>query len=88
MKSFKNANQFSKHKLVHKKDPTPAQCDVCQREFSNERRLKVHVKMVHDKLKPFKCSQCDYNASRQTELKLHLRSHTGMYIYIILSPYV
>lgn len=76
-KMFNNANQLSKHKLIHKKDSTPAQCSICQREFSNERRLKLHVAAVHDKLKPFKCSHCDYTGARKEELKLHLRSHTG-----------
>ncbi|CAH2040173.1 unnamed protein product, partial [Iphiclides podalirius] len=68
---------FSKHKLIHKKDPTPAQCHMCQKEFSNAARLKVHIKTVHEKLRPFKCGHCEYTAPRRTELKLHVRSHTG-----------
>ncbi|XP_068622717.1 uncharacterized protein [Battus philenor] len=76
-KSFKNANQFSKHNLVHKRDSSPAQCQICQKEFSNERRLRAHVNTVHHKLRPFKCCHCDYTAARKAELKLHLRSHTG-----------
>ncbi|CAG4933697.1 unnamed protein product [Parnassius apollo] len=76
-KSFKNGNQFSKHKLIHVQDSTPVQCHICQREFSNERRLRVHISTVHDKMRPFKCGHCDYTAARKGELKLHLRSHTG-----------
>ncbi|KAJ8724614.1 hypothetical protein PYW08_016088 [Mythimna loreyi] len=76
-KGFKNSNQLSKHKLIHKEPATPHRCTICQREFSTERRLQVHIAEVHEKLKPFKCSHCDYSSSRKQELKLHLRSHTG-----------
>ncbi|CAG9787435.1 unnamed protein product [Diatraea saccharalis] len=73
-KRFKNANQLSKHKLIHKK---VSKCSICQQEFSNERRLRLHVTAVHDKVKPFKCCHCDYTAARKEEMKRHLRSHTG-----------
>ncbi|KAG6441640.1 hypothetical protein O3G_MSEX001959 [Manduca sexta] len=76
-RSFKNPNQLSKHKLVHKKDSTPVKCGICQREFRSEKRLKAHIAQVHEKRKPFQCCHCDYTAARKEELKLHLRSHTG-----------
>lgn len=76
-KSFKNANQLSKHKLTHKKDTSPLKCPICPREFSNGRQLREHVTAVHEKLKPYKCQHCDYTAARKGEMKLHMRSHTG-----------
>ncbi|XP_022826029.1 uncharacterized protein LOC111356051 [Spodoptera litura] len=76
-KAFKNSNQLSKHKLIHKESKTPLCCTICQRQFSNERRLRSHVAEVHDKIKPFKCEICDYSTARKEQLKQHLRSHTG-----------
>ncbi|XP_047025657.1 RE1-silencing transcription factor-like [Helicoverpa zea] len=76
-KGFKNSNQLSKHKLIHKESATPACCTICQREFASERRLRVHVAEVHSKVKPFSCSHCDYSTARKEQLKLHIRSHTG-----------
>ncbi|RVE44317.1 hypothetical protein evm_011041 [Chilo suppressalis] len=73
-KRFKNSNQLSKHKLIHKK---VSKCTNCQQEFSNERRLRLHVAAVHEKVKPFNCCHCDYTAARKQEMKRHLRSHTG-----------
>ena len=81
-KAFKNSNQLSKHKLIHKEAAVPQRCTICQREFSSVRRLRIHIAEVHEKRKPFKCSHCDYSSSRKQELKLHLRSHTGMYIAV------
>ncbi|PZC74036.1 hypothetical protein B5X24_HaOG208405 [Helicoverpa armigera] len=81
-KGFKNSNQLSKHKLIHKESATPACCTICQREFANERRLRVHVAEVHSKVKPFSCSHCDYSTARKEQLKLHIRSHTGVQVFI------
>ncbi|XP_073952665.1 uncharacterized protein [Choristoneura fumiferana] len=77
-KSFKNANQLSKHKCVHKQEMS---CSICHMKFTNNRRLRIHIAAVHEGLRPFKCSHCDYTAARKEEMKLHSRSHTGVKPY-------
>lgn len=77
-KTFKNSHSLAKHNLIHKKECL-VKCEVCQRQFLTERRLRNHVAAVHEKLRPFQCSHCEFTSARKDELKLHVRAHTGMF---------
>ncbi|RWS12494.1 zinc finger protein 616-like protein [Dinothrombium tinctorium] len=90
-KAFKNQKQLINHKVRHKNSADPSkrasengvtktrthQCPICSRVFNDSRPLRIHMNMVHHKLRPYICSHCNHSAASRSALRTHLRSHTG-----------
>lgn len=52
-------------------------CEICGKTFNEPRPLKIHMNMVHKKLRPYVCSDCGHSAASRSALRTHMRSHTG-----------
>ncbi|XP_063907930.1 oocyte zinc finger protein XlCOF6-like [Zophobas morio] len=80
-KAFKNSKQLANHKMTHKTkkeiEKLKTTCEVCSKSFSDKRQLRIHMSVVHEKIKPFLCSYCGYKGSTRSSLKMHIRQHTG-----------
>jgi hypothetical protein len=80
-KAFKNSKQLGNHKITHKNkneyERLKLSCEVCCKSFSDKRQLKIHMNVVHEKIKPFLCNYCGYKGSSRSSLKMHIRQHTG-----------
>ncbi|EFA06142.1 zinc finger protein 595 [Tribolium castaneum] len=78
-KAFKNSKQLGNHKITHKKEFERLKftCEICSKSFSDKRQLKIHMNVVHEKIKPFLCNYCGYKGSSRSSLKMHIRQHTG-----------
>ncbi|CAL4194432.1 unnamed protein product, partial [Meganyctiphanes norvegica] len=71
----KNSTQEENDIILTKKDFT-LKCSLCEKEFSNSKKLKKHMK-IHMGDRPYQCTECDKAFSQNSTLKVHLRTHTG-----------
>ena len=59
------------------KPPKEYKCDLCNKEFSQNHSLKIHVQSVHEGIKK-QCKYCDKTFSSSNYLKMHInRVHKG-----------
>ena len=64
-------SRLSRHiAIVHKK--LKFQCQLCDKNFLGEDKLKVHVKCVHEKVKDKLCDKCDLRFVDNYRLKRHV----------------
>ena len=57
-------------------------CDICDKTFPKNCKLKRHYEAVHMKLKPFKCEFCQQNFTQKGDMKRHVESiHQQAEIY-------
>ncbi|CAB0035018.1 unnamed protein product [Trichogramma brassicae] len=59
--------KFRKEKKDHK-------CDECQKTFTRQGSLKIHIKTVHDKRKDYECDVCQKTFSQRGHLKIHVKT--------------
>ena len=45
----------------------------CGKNFKNDRDMKRHIEVVHDKKRPFGCGDCAYTASTRFNLQIHVK---------------
>lgn len=50
-------------------------CPQCDKEFTNEKKLKLHISSVHDE-KKFQCSLCGLKILNKYSLQRHMNIHT------------
>ncbi|XP_058453073.1 zinc finger protein ZFP2-like [Malaya genurostris] len=55
----------------------PFRCDVCYKQFTRARSLKVHCQVHISGNKLFKCDKCSRSFTRKEQLIIHDRTHTG-----------
>ena len=48
-------------------------CEICNKSYSTNGSLKMHIKMVHDKIKDFECELCEFKCSTNGSLKTHIK---------------
>lgn len=46
-------------------------CPVCDKFFTEARKVKTHVERIHMKKKNFRCDLCDYTAYKKYDILLH-----------------
>ncbi|XP_055378287.1 zinc finger protein 493-like isoform X2 [Condylostylus longicornis] len=55
---------------------TEFQCKICEKLFSNQGGLTVHMKIKHSIMKdPYKCSFCEKTFERKSRLEIHENAH-------------
>ena len=66
--ALSNLNERKEHK-----------CEICEKEFSTEQKLKRHFLGVHDQnVKVYSCNICTKSFSKAQTLKQHIHSvHSG-----------
>lgn len=50
-------------------------CKVCNKGFSLQSMLQVHIIAKHSKSKPFTCEECGKSFVTKPGLKIHLKKH-------------
>ena len=70
--------KMSIYQLMKERDETkkktdgPVSCLICDRTVTQKGSLKIHVDMVHLKLRPFQCDICDKRFHTRHNLKQHV----------------
>ena len=57
-------------------------CKECNKTFARNQNLKLHINVVHLKMKPFKCKKCNKTFSR----KIYLQNHVN-YVHFNVGPH-
>jgi DNA-directed RNA polymerase subunit RPC12/RpoP len=55
-----------------KKKDEPIKCEICEKTFSEVRKLVLHTQTVHSDYRPFECTNCDYKAKTNQYLTTHI----------------
>ncbi|XP_015834162.2 gastrula zinc finger protein XlCGF26.1 isoform X42 [Tribolium castaneum] len=63
-------NHIKSHGIV----TTPGLCDICGKNFDNERKLVLH-QVVHQSEKPFSCDLCQKSFKLNRDLRAHKLTH-------------
>ena len=53
---------------------TEFKCDLCDRKFNHQCRLKTHIKKIHLKIKDIACEICDFKCFTNNHLKRHKKA--------------
>ena len=54
-------------------------CPQCAKTFTQERNMKMHVRMIHERKTILSCDQCDYTTSWKDSLHQHIKTkHEGV----------
>ena len=71
--------KLSKHRMSEHKDLLRQSncCTTCQKTFKTVKNLKMHIRMVHMKLKNFKCNICPLKFPTKFSRNRHLLTHQG-----------
>lgn len=63
---------IKKVKSNKRKDPKNDHfCPLCDKFFTESRKVKAHIERIHMKKKNFKCDLCDYTAYKKYDIHLH-----------------
>ena len=74
-KSYYALQHLKDHiKRIHEDNPDEFQCDICQKILRQKSALKMHRKIIHEKVRDHKCKVCDYAASCEGNLSKHTRT--------------
>ncbi|XP_067634643.1 zinc finger protein 234-like [Eurosta solidaginis] len=64
--------------LKKPRKPKSYQCEYCQKFYTTDRILKMHIQLKHLRPKDFKCEQCGAEYAEQRSLDSHIRkNHIG-----------
>jgi DNA-directed RNA polymerase subunit RPC12/RpoP len=55
-----------------KKKGEAIRCEICEKTFSEVRKLVRHTQTIHSDYRPFECSNCDYKAKTNLYLTKHI----------------
>ncbi|XP_069114095.1 zinc finger and BTB domain-containing protein 24-like [Argopecten irradians] len=84
-KGFRQFCQMKNHQTIHeehqdddsKKWYRRKECNICKRQYANQKCLLKHIEAVHNKIKPYVCPYCGHSSARKAMMELHIRTHTG-----------
>ena len=65
-------------KEIEEPEKVRFQCQICEKAFSEKKKLERHVSRIHEESKAFHCDICNYRCSQKGNLKTHIASvHEG-----------
>ena len=71
-----NTRKINEHfRLMHPEVSLKANCDECEKSFSDASHLNKHKIQVHTDIKKYQCEFCDYKTKLKETLKEHLKIH-------------
>ncbi|XP_075222871.1 uncharacterized protein LOC142325253 [Lycorma delicatula] len=73
--SFSNIKDKQRHMKIHHPDPLKLfKCVQCDKQFSSEANLKIHM-VVHSDIRKYKCHLCGKSFKLKLTLSRHLQFH-------------
>ena len=78
-KSFSSSSMLIKHRKIHSNFRERIKCiSKCEKTCVSKDTLKIHMQMIHDKIKNYKCENCDQSYFAKADLKKHIKAnHDG-----------
>ena len=70
--SIRGKDQFSKQNSALKKQRR-IKCELCEKSFHSKGYLKLHIKVVHDKIKEYMCDFCNKTFGHIKEMRRHIK---------------
>jgi hypothetical protein len=75
---FSQRGNFNKHVRNHTGAKDFKCCYAnCNKTFSQQDGLNVHIKAIHDQIRDYECSDCNYKASQYSNLVRHIETCIG-----------
>lgn len=50
-------------------------CPVCQKYFSDKKKVRLHVQRVHKQIKDHNCDECEYRAHTKWDILRHIKTN-------------
>lgn len=64
-----------KRKLKRTSDEFPdKKCPICWKQFTETRKIPLHIKRMHTKVKDFHCEECEYSAFTKFDITRHIKN--------------
>lgn len=77
--AFISRHHLSKHHLTHEKDRPMFACEKCPKKYTERRKLKEHITIVHEGNIAHTCDRCGRTFHRSETLRQHyLGEHTNL----------
>ena len=81
---YAHSSDLSRHVQTCGQEEMQLQCPQCDKVFKSERRVKEHVRYVHDKrFKKYLCSLCGKVCGSKSRLQKHVTTHDDEDNYIL-----
>ncbi|XP_037933936.1 zinc finger protein 540-like [Teleopsis dalmanni] len=68
--------EWNNHITTHTKEKK-FKCELCPHASHNRQNLRMHIKIVHDKIKDYACQYCGKTFGKSNACKMHETIHTG-----------
>lgn len=68
--------EWNTHITVHTQE-RKFKCHLCPHASHNKQNLRMHIKIVHDKIKDYACQYCGKTFGKSNACKMHEMTHTG-----------
>lgn len=80
--AFVTYRHLSKHQMTHDQDRPMFSCNQCPKKYTEHRKLKQHITIVHERQVEHTCDRCGKTFYRSATLKQHfLAEHTDIKRY-------